>query len=113
MTTAPAPWPTSTPRAAWWPPAPWRHRAPAPSAAHSTTASTLPGPRPPPSAAPLNWKAPPAPAAPSIACAWFNTGELLLEPPGQPALRLSAQQSAELLRWLQRVQPTIPEEPTP
>lgn len=44
---------------------------------------------------------------PRIACAVFNTGEMLLELPGQPPLRLDRDQSADLLRWLQKVQPTI------
>lgn len=57
--------------------------------------------------------APPAPppGAPALSVAVFNTGELLLEVPGQQPLRLDGQQTADLLRWLQRVQPTIATEP--
>jgi hypothetical protein len=44
---------------------------------------------------------------PRIACAVFNTGEMLLELPGKPPLRLDRDQCADLLRWLQKVQPTI------
>lgn len=50
---------------------------------------------------------PASPAAPALSVAVFNTGELLLEVPGQSALRLDGRQTADLLRWLQRVQPTI------
>lgn len=78
-------------------------------AAPAKTARPKPKPRaalvtvvsPPPSAtAPLA-------AAPSLSCAVFNTGELLLEVPGQAPLRLDGRQTADLLRWLQRVQPTL------
>lgn len=39
---------------------------------------------------------------PGIACAMFNTGDLVIEVPGQPSLRLSAMQSADLVGYLQR-----------
>jgi hypothetical protein len=65
-------------------------------------------------ATPLAIATPPPPktaGAPSLSCAVFNTGELLLEVPGQAPLRLDGRQTADLLRWLQRVQPTIASEP--
>lgn len=37
-----------------------------------------------------------------LACAMFNTGDLLIEAPGQPILRLNSRQCADLIGYLQR-----------
>jgi hypothetical protein len=39
---------------------------------------------------------------PDICCAMFNTGDLLIEAPGQQPLRLNARQCADLVGYLQR-----------
>lgn len=88
--------------------------------------AAAPLPKPGPSSAfdtGLNWHAPrkpradlpavadPAPAIPpvtasvAVVCAWFNTGDLLIEAQGQPPLRLDCAQAHELFRWLGSVVP--------
>lgn len=47
----------------------------------------------------------PPPADPSVVCAVFNTGELLIEARGQQPLRLAREQTRELLAWLRSFQP--------
>jgi hypothetical protein len=61
--------------------------------------------RKPRAVTPVLATAPPPLATPSVVCAVFNSGELLIEAPGQQPLRLAPEQTRDLLRWLRTFQP--------
>lgn len=49
----------------------------------------------------------PPPPSPPLACALFNTGELVIEAPDQPALRLTRPQARELVNYLQHIEAAL------
>ena len=49
----------------------------------------------------------PPPPPPPLACALFNTGDLVIEAPDQPALRLTRPQARELVNYLQHIEAAL------